>query len=147
MGEMATVEETRNYHIERTYQEFFKFGGKRMISTWLCCQIVHADQSKLLKPIPKRPIRRGTVYVTLPVEQLIEDLQMKIHRSCGDSKKSPFVNLIMVLHDVKRDLNVIKQEFLVYDQRRTNDLDGAFLEGFNEGSLQTRDSIKNFTVY
>ena len=144
---MVNLQESRKYHTVRLCNEFMKGSHNRVISVWLTAQLNNFDKAHL-KPTPKLSVRKPPPsYTTLPIEQLIEDLQIKVHRARYAVKDLPPMNLAAVFLDIKNDLRTIKQEFLVHDQKRINDLDGAFLEGFNEGSLQTRDAIKNFKVY
>jgi len=126
-GDMAPVlEETRRYHIERTLNDSLKNYSKRRLTYFLLGELRDFDLTDL-KPTP-RPVRKYiTHYVVLPLEQRIEDIQMRLHRL----KNSPNPDATML--DIKRDIAILKQECIVAEEQHKRDLDGCYLEGYNDG--------------
>lgn len=133
----VTKEEIRDYHIKRTLDQVMKCD--KVFSVWMLHSIHAFDRSKL-KHVTFSPRKPPIAYFVLPIEQRIEDLQLKVHNLRN------VVNVRAALIDVKKDISTLLQEYRVHEQNNNKSLDAAFLEGFNEGCLQTRDGFKNFIM-
>lgn len=124
---VAEDESTLHYHSSRVTNELCRGIIQRTLF-WHLLNSVRQFKKDRLKPAELNPRRTVFHYTVLPIDQRIEDLQAKVHRY------NNAVNKQAALIDIKRDIKILYQEFKVYEQEKTKELDNAYMLGYSEGS-------------
>ncbi len=120
--------DTLQYHLERTMQQYLLPYTSRRLSWNLITSITWFDKAKLKTPIVPHTRKPPHTYATLPCENLIENLMLKVQRVPAA------MNWRAALIDVKQDLRILLQEYRVEQQNHVQALDDSYMLGYSDGS-------------